>query len=219
MIRGPKFAPRPRLANRRETSPLFTAQTQSLLLRLACALALAPLASGCAAMKASQQPPKRNLNVLSQGMPRTHVIAELGAPTWSDPRSETPVDVYSFKQGYTKGVKAGRALVHGAADVATWGLWEVVGIPAETLADGSDVQVAVYYDQNQQVNTVDVIKGEKVINPPKPFAWARRKPKPTASEVAPTDEEAAPVENINPAIEPGDGQKIVASDDAETIRR
>ncbi|HEY2837732.1 MAG TPA: hypothetical protein VGJ26_01185 [Pirellulales bacterium] len=176
--------------------------------------------SGCAAMKASQQPPKRNLNVLSQGTPRTHVIAELGAPIWTDPKSETPIDIYSFKQGYTKGVKATRALAHGAADVATWGLWEVVGIPTETIIDGTDVQLTVYYDEQQQIRTVDVLKGEKAINPPKPFAWARRNPKPKETMPPSESVEQPAPEGTELRIEPPAGKKILAGGaDDDVIRR
>lgn len=128
------------------------------------------LAPGCAAMKASQQPAKRDMHVLSQGIPRTHVIAELGAPVWSDARGGETIDVFAFKQGYSKTTKAARALVHGAADVATLGLWEVVGIPAETLVDGTDVQVEVHYGAQQTVDRVVVIKGEKAVHPPPLFA-------------------------------------------------
>lgn len=138
---------------------------------LLCAAAFAP---GCAAVKATQQPGKKDLAVLSNGMARTHVIAELGAPVWSDERDGDIVDVFAFKQGYSKGVKAGRALIHGAADVATFGLWEVVGIPAESLADGTDVRVEVHYDRRQVVRSVEVIKGDKVFEQPKLAAWWQR---------------------------------------------
>jgi hypothetical protein len=136
--------------------------------------AMAAAVSGCAALKATQQPGKKDLGVLNQGMPRTHVIAELGAPIWSDERDGDIVDVFAFKQGYSKGVKAGRALIHGAADVATFGLWEVVGIPAESLADGTDVRVEVHYDKRQIVRTIEVIKGDRVFEQPKLVAWWQR---------------------------------------------
>lgn len=132
------------------------------LLYLACAAAAASF-SGCAAVKASRQPDKKDVGVLHQGVPRTHVIAELGKPEWTRERDGVITDVFSFKQGYSKGVKATRALAHGAADVVTGGLWEVVGIPAETLADGTDVQVVVTYDDVENVNGVQVIKGHKAL--------------------------------------------------------
>jgi len=150
----------------------------SLLLAFTCALS-----SGCAAVKATQQPDKRDMGVLQQGIPRTHVIAELGAPVWTDHQQGAPVDVFAFKQGYKKSTKAARALVHGAADVATFGLWEVVGIPAEAIADGTDVQLEVHYNPDQTVQRVVVIKGEKAVNPPEPVLFARKRDKPVTPQV------------------------------------
>jgi hypothetical protein len=37
------------------------------------------------------------------------------------------------------GAKAGRALVHGAADVATFGLWDVVGTPTGAIFSGDEI--------------------------------------------------------------------------------
>lgn len=117
--------------------------------------------SGCAAVKAARQPDKKNLGVLHEGTPRAQVIAELGAPTYTKPKPDgTMEDVFAFKQGYSKGVKMSRAFVHGAADVATGGLWEVIGIPAEIWADGTDVQVLVTYDQDERVRYRRVFKGQ-----------------------------------------------------------
>lgn len=128
---------------------------------LAALLAL----SGCAASMAARQPGKKDLAVLAAGTPRTHVIAELGAPLWTDESPGQTTDVFAFRQGYTKPVKAGRALLHGAADVLTFGLWEVVGIPAETLADGSEVQLEVHYSADQCVENVATIKGRETLGP------------------------------------------------------
>ncbi len=152
----------------RESASLLLAPWQLVLVTVTM------FAPGCAALKATQQPGKKDLAVLTQGMPRTHVIAELGAPIWSDERDGDIVDIFAFKQGYTKGIKAGRAFIHGAADVATFGLWEVVGIPAESLADGTDVRVEVHYDKHQTVRTLEVLKGEKVFEQPKLVAWWQR---------------------------------------------
>ena len=163
---------------------MSTIRRSSFCRRAAFAWSLSFLvASGCAAIKATEQPGKKDLNVLTPGTPRSHVIAELGAPLWSEEKEGTTTDVFAFKQGYTKGVKAGRALVHGAADVVTGGLWEVIGIPAESLADGRDVKVEVTYDQQRAVRSIDVIQGQDVIAPRRLFG---RKPKPPA-ETAPDD--------------------------------
>jgi hypothetical protein len=76
-------------------------------------------------------------------------------------------------------VKAGRALVHGAADVATFGLWEVIGIPAEAIADGTDVKVEVKYDAQQVVQSVTVFEGEGAVHPKSFFARAPKEPSAT----------------------------------------
>jgi hypothetical protein len=170
---------RPPVLGKRFVLPLIRAlhcclRLLAAVLLIAALLTVGVLAPGCAAVKATQQPGKKDLAVLSNGMARTHVIAELGAPVWSDERDGDIVDVFAFKQGYSKGVKAGRALIHGAADVATFGLWEVVGIPAESLADGTDVRVEVHYDRRQVVRSVEVIKGDKVFEQPKLAAWWQR---------------------------------------------
>jgi hypothetical protein len=150
----------------------------------ACLAALLALAAqGCAAYQATQQPGKKNLAVLAPGTPRSHVIAELGAPIWSEERDGQRVDLFTFKQGYTKPVKAGRALVHGAADVVTGGLWEVVGIPAESLADGKDVKVEIVYDDRRAVKTMEVIAGQDVITPRRWFS-RKRKTTPVAETLA-----------------------------------
>lgn len=153
------------------------------LLYLACAAATAGI-SGCAAIKASRQPDKKDIAVLHQGVPRTHVIAELGKPEWTRERDGAITDVFSFRQGYSKGVKASRALVHGAADVVTGGLWEVVGIPAETLADGTQVQVVVTYDDVENVKAVQVIKGQKALEERRGLFARRQKSKPGATLVS-----------------------------------
>jgi hypothetical protein len=145
----------------------------SALLTLLAAWLLAGT-SGCAAFKASQQPDRKNLSVLKPGTPRSHVIAELGAPIWSERNPDgSTTDVFAFKQGYSKGAKTGRVLFHGAADVVTGGLWEVAGIPIETAANGSDVKLVVTSEANGYVAKIDPVRGGDVIDP-KPLL-ARRK--------------------------------------------
>lgn len=145
-------------------------------------------ASGCAAFKATQQPGKKNLSVLSQGTPRTHLIAELGPPMWSEERKGVTTDVFVFKQGYSKGTKAGRAFVHGAADVATGGLWEVIGLPAETLADGTDVKVQVVYDSDRNVQDIEIIEGKEAVESRGLFGRTARKPAPTIPPIKEPEE-------------------------------
>lgn len=82
------------------------------------------------------------------------MLAEFGQPTATEKRGEKTVDVFSFVQGYSKGAKTSRAVFHGAADVFTLGLWEVVGTPTEAVFDGTKVTYEITYDENNRVEKV-----------------------------------------------------------------
>ncbi|MFH1996124.1 MAG: hypothetical protein ABIJ27_03890 [Candidatus Omnitrophota bacterium] len=117
--------------------------------------------SGCAVVMATRQPDHKDLTCLSTGTLRDDVVAELGNPSITETNEHgDKVDVFQFKQGYSKGAKAGRALVHGVADVFTLGLWEVVGTPTEAIFSGKEMAVKVTYDKNNRIKKVDYLKGK-----------------------------------------------------------
>ena len=116
--------------------------------------------SGCSVFMAAKQPPKRNLDVLNQGTVRGEVLAELGAPLVTEQKDGKKVDIFKFRQGYTKGVKVSRALFHGVADVFSLGLWEVVGTPTEMIADGKEMKIEVMYDKDDHVEQVNILEGK-----------------------------------------------------------
>ena len=118
-----------------------------------------PLLTGCSVYMATQQPEKKDMHVLDRGTPRGHVIAELGRPYHTKIEDGKTCDVFAFVQGYSKGAKTGRAVFHGAADILTLGLWEVVGTPVEAVADGEEVKCEVFYDESERVDYINVIKG------------------------------------------------------------
>lgn len=68
--------------------------------------------------------------------------------------------MFNFRQGYGKGVKAGRAIFHGVADVFTLGLWEVIGTPTEMIIDGKVIKVEVIYDQEDRVEKVNFLESK-----------------------------------------------------------
>ncbi|MFH1442040.1 MAG: hypothetical protein ABIH18_08395 [Candidatus Omnitrophota bacterium] len=111
---------------------------------------------------AARQPDYKNLNVLSKGVPRCRVVAELGAPILTEEKAGKKVDVFAFKQGYGKGNKTARALFHAAADIWTLGLWEIIGTPAELIANGKKMQVEVIYNANDEVEQVSYIDKEAI---------------------------------------------------------
>ncbi len=119
--------------------------------------------SGCSTVMAARQPNKKDVSVFNTGTLRNKVIAEVGNPVSSEEVDGKLVDVFSFTQGYHKGAKAGRVLAHGAADVLTLGLWELVGTPTESIFDGTEVKLEVHYDEGNRVKKVIPYKGEQVL--------------------------------------------------------
>lgn len=125
-------------------------------------LSLSLALQGCAIVKAANQPGKHNLSVMTPGVSRPEVIAELGKPVSSDALPDGRIqDVYSFRQGYSKPVRIGRVLFHGAADLTTGFLWELAGTPIEMIANGTPVKAVITYDQDRNVASVQVLEGQK----------------------------------------------------------
>ena len=114
--------------------------------------------TGCSTVMAAHQPGKKDLNVLSAGMPRDSVIAEIGSPVDTQTENGKKVDIFKFVQGYSQANKTVRTIGHGVADVFTLGLWEVVGTPAEATFHGEDIAVKVTYDAQDKVQDVAYLK-------------------------------------------------------------
>ena len=136
-------------------APARTAATIAIIIASAFA------SGGCAVYMAAHQPDAKVLNVLSVGQPRARLIAELGPPVSSHTEGGVKTDIFSFTQGYSGGAKAGRAILHGAADVATLGLWEVVGTPTEGYFSGTQLSAQVKYDAQDRVTEVVPLKGSE----------------------------------------------------------
>jgi hypothetical protein len=115
--------------------------------------------SGCSVFMAAKQPDKKNVELFKVGTPRNLLLAEFGLPIASEVREDgKKYEVFSFVQGYSTGAKAGRAAFHGAADVLTLGLWEVVGTPTEGAFDGTEMAYEVRYDKDNKVDQVVALK-------------------------------------------------------------
>lgn len=117
-------------------------------------------------MMAAQLPDKKDLSLLTIGQPRNVLLAEYGAPVSTETRNGHRVDVFSFKQGYTKASKTGRAVLHGAADIFTLGLCEIVGTPTETAFSGNRVAFEVTYNTSDIIQKVVIIQGRDKVNSP-----------------------------------------------------
>jgi len=114
--------------------------------------------TGCSVAMAAHQPSRKDVKVFSHGMPRSLVVAEVGAPVTTETRAGKRVEVYAFTQGYSKAARVSRTIGHGAADVLTLGLWEAVGTPTEAAFNGKRIVYEVTYDAADRVENVVVLK-------------------------------------------------------------
>jgi hypothetical protein len=85
-------------------------------------------------------------------------LAEFGNPISSEMKDSEKCEIFKFIQGYSTGAKAGRAVFHGAADVLTLGLWEVIGPPTEGVFSGDEKCYEVIYDENNRIKSVTALK-------------------------------------------------------------
>ena len=115
--------------------------------------------TGCSVFMAAKLPDKKNIEVFTPGVPRQVVLAEMGLPSSYEDRNGVRSEVYKFKQGYSREAKISRAVLHGTADILTFGLWEAVGTPTEYYFSGTDTIVLVTYDRNDRISTVEYFRG------------------------------------------------------------
>jgi hypothetical protein len=109
---------------------------------------------------AAHQADYKDLSFLSEGSSRDKVLTELGPPITTEIDAQgNKVDIFKFRQGFSTGNKTVRMLGHGAADVFTLGLWEVVGTPSEAVFNGKDVVIKVSYDDKGKVKDIVYLKG------------------------------------------------------------
>ena len=78
-------------------------------------------------------------------------------PASSEEYEDGRKEIYTFIQGYSKGAKAGRAFLHGAADVVTLGLWEIVGTPVEGVYSGRKMTARVIFDSKDIVKSAEIL--------------------------------------------------------------
>lgn len=121
--------------------------------------------TGCSVVMAAKQPDEKNIDLFVKGTPRDNLLAEFGPPISSEIRDGKKTEIFKFIQGYSGGAKAGRALFHGAADVFTLGLWEVVGPPIEGSFDGDEMAFKVIYDASDRVEEVVTLLAPKPAPP------------------------------------------------------
>ena len=106
--------------------------------------------SSCSVVMAVKGTEEADLSVLRRGTPRPVVVAELGEPKHVGGN----IDIYEACKGDKSSL--GRALAHGAMDVLTSGLWEVIGTPIEAASElGKDCyRFTIVYDENEEIEEI-----------------------------------------------------------------
>lgn len=130
-------------------------------MKLAAALSLVLvffMQAGCGVYMAAKQPDKKNVDLFKVGTPRGMLLAEFGLPVVAEERDGRKYEIYKFVDGYGTGAKAGRAVFHGAADILTLGLWEIVATPTEGAFSGDEMAFRVRYGKDDRVDEVAALK-------------------------------------------------------------
>ena len=98
------------------------------------------------AMSGKESP---NLNMIREKATRGQIEFELGPPIKTTSLEDgRRMDVYDYEIGNQP--STGRAIGHGALDLITLGLWEIIGTPVEGFT-GDKYQLTIIYDKNDRV--------------------------------------------------------------------
>ena len=128
-------------------------------MRILIGAALCWALAGCSVYMATKQPDAKNVDLFTVGTSRTLMLAEFGMPAATETKNGRTYEIFKFVNGYSAGAKAGRAVFHGAADVVTLGLWEVVGTPTEgVFFTGDEMVFRVRYDKDDRIDEVVALK-------------------------------------------------------------
>ncbi|MGL9750901.1 MAG: hypothetical protein ACR5LC_05610 [Symbiopectobacterium sp.] len=113
--------------------------------------------SNCSVYMATQQPEKKDVSLFKKGTPRSILLGEFGYPIAQTEHKER-MGRSGISGNLLKGMggwaKAWRAVGYTADDVLTLGLWEVIGTPIESSANGNHVAYEVAYDTHGNVSDV-----------------------------------------------------------------
>ncbi len=116
---------------------------------LICALLLSTLSlSACSVGMALSGKKDPNLSVIKKGADRQEIEMQLGTPQQVAIVEDNTVATYEYEIGNEP--SAGRAIGHGAMDILTLGLWEIVGTPVEAV-QGDKYKITITYDKNDKV--------------------------------------------------------------------
>jgi len=106
--------------------------------------------SGCSMILAVTGKETKNMGSIDVGTSRSAVIMNLGQPAKTSIIDNVKVDIFELQRGNDPSI--GRAALHGAMDLMTFGAWEIIGTPMEAM-QGKSFTLTVEYDENDKVKT------------------------------------------------------------------
>lgn len=117
-------------------------------LRVAAVLLLLTCNTGCAVFMAAKGKKDPDVGGLVVGQDRVVVHALLGSPAKTYGTNGERIDVFQWKRGDEP--SPWRAIVHGALDLSTVFLWEIVGTSIEA-SQGEVVYLSIEYDSQDRI--------------------------------------------------------------------
>ncbi|MBS0271772.1 MAG: hypothetical protein JSR85_03910 [Proteobacteria bacterium] len=125
---------------------LFSSQS---IKNVATVLLCGTLLSGCSIFMALNGEKEPDISVVKKGASRTDVEVQLGLPIKENklPNGNSTA-IYTFEAG--RDSSPGRAMIHGAADILTLGIWEAFASPIE-YCKGDKVTLVITYDKEGHV--------------------------------------------------------------------
>lgn len=118
------------------------------------------LAQGCSAIMAGKKQTRKDMSVIRIGGDRDDIVQVLGAPYMTQRNEDGSCkDVYKLVENAgTKGTKTLAIVGHTTMDVATLGLWEIVGTPLEIATQEHATTFILYYGPDNKLKAYDSIK-------------------------------------------------------------
>ena len=121
-------------------------------------LLLVILSQGCSVGMAMSGEEQKDTSILFPGSPRAVVIAKIGPPETSTKDEDgCYTDSYLIVKGNAP--STGRAVAHGALDVVSLGLWELIGTPLEMGAAKEDrSRYIIYYNKEDEIEDIQKVE-------------------------------------------------------------
>lgn len=124
--------------------------------------------SGCSvAMSANRSAYKGDPSVIHVGAERGVIESALGPPNLTADISEGKTKViYALDLNAHKKLTRNAAVVgHVAADILTFGLWEIAGTPLEVSAQSKFTNYIIIYGSDNKVQSLEVVEPKPAIKP------------------------------------------------------